>query len=47
MLEKALKNILTDKSNYNVKRNFKLVNGNVIDDEIIKTIPIYMAFLIR
>lgn len=29
---KALKTILTDKTNYNVKRNFKLVNGNVIDD---------------
>lgn len=44
---KALKEILNNKSNYNVSNNFKLANANVGTTNGINTIPLYMAFLIK
>ena len=44
---KALKEILNNKSNYNVSNNFKLADANVGTTNGINTIPLYMAFLIK
>ena len=43
---KSLKEILTDKNKYDVNNNFKLKKGNIDNGELIKAIPLYMAFLI-
>ena len=44
---KSLKEVLTNKSKYKVTSNYKLVNGNIGNDGLIQTIPLYMAFLIK
>lgn len=44
---KSLKEVLTNKNKYDVKKNYKLINGNVYNGELIKSIPLYMAFLIK
>ena len=43
---KSLNEILTNKK-YNVNSNFKLINGNIGNNNKIQTIPLYMAFLIN
>lgn len=43
---KSLKEILTDKNKYNVTSNYKLINGNIGNNGLIQTMPLYMAFLI-
>lgn len=43
---KSLKEVLTNKAKYNVTRNYKLYNGNVVDGEPIKQVPLYMAMFL-
>lgn len=43
---KSLREVLTNKSKYNVSSNFKLIDGNIGKDGLIQTIPLYLASLI-
>ncbi|MCI1734928.1 MAG: AAA family ATPase [Bacilli bacterium] len=43
---KSLKTVLEDKDKYQVRSNYKLIDGNVGSNGLINTIPQYMAFLI-
>ncbi len=43
---KSLNEILTNKNKYKVTSNYKLINGNIGNNGLIQTIPLYMAFLI-
>ncbi len=44
---KSLLEVLTNKSKYDVKANYKLIDGNVGTNGIINTIPLYMASFIK
>lgn len=43
---KSLKEVLTNKTKYNVNRAIKLIDGNIGENKNIYTIPLYMAFLL-
>lgn len=43
---KSLKEVLTNKAKYNVTCNYKLYNGNVVDGDPIKQIPLYMVMFL-
>ncbi|OPZ36139.1 MAG: hypothetical protein BWY98_00512 [Tenericutes bacterium ADurb.BinA155] len=45
-IAKSLRTVLGDYSRYHVKANYKLVDGNVGNDGLVRTIPQYMACLI-
>lgn len=45
-LAKALKEVLTNKTKYDIDSNFKLINGNINKGEIINSIPLYMIPLL-
>ena len=44
---KSLLEVLTNKAKYNVKSNYKLIDGNVGNNGIVNTIPLYMASYIK
>ena len=44
---KSLLEVLTNKEKYNVEANYKLIDGNVSYNGIIRTVPLYMASLIK
>lgn len=44
---KSLKYVLENKNKYDVNTNFKLINGNIGNNGLIYTYPLYMAFLIK
>ena len=44
---KSLKEVLTNKTKYDVSSNFKLADTNIGTSKGINTIPLYMAFLIK
>ncbi len=43
---KSLKEVLTNKTKYNVNNAIKLIDGNIGENKNIYTIPLYMAFLL-
>lgn len=44
---KSLKEILNNKDKYDISSNFKLADTNIGTTNVINTIPLYMAFLIK